>query len=160
MILRDLLDIDQSRIQRSDDIKVSLEWSRMLTTPRKGFFSKLWGKLFNKPYILSNLLKFKATNTKSGNEYICFIELQPTDSYQKLLKTKVKVFCSCNDFKYRAAYVLNKEDNLFLIPATEKHLGIAITEAPRVITPTTLCKHLYAVVDYLKNNLSRISLNY
>lgn len=160
MILKELLDIDPGRIQRSADIKVTLVWNKMLTTKRKGFWNKLWGLIKGQPYIVTNLLKFQTENKLNGSKYTCYIELKPVDNYQKLLKTKVKVFCSCNDFKYRSAYILNKDNNLFLAPVIERHLGIALTEKPKVVNPTKLCKHLFAVISYLKTNLNRIDLTY
>jgi len=159
MILQDLLDIDPMRIERSKDMKVTLDWSKILTTPRRGFFSKLWGFLTGNPFIISNLLRF-VVNSPSGSKYTVYVELQPKDTVKKLLKTEVKIFCSCNDFKYRSAYTLGKENNLFLAPSIEKHLGIAITEPPRRVTTTNLCKHLYAVMMYIKSNLNKLNLTY
>lgn len=158
MRLKDLLDIDKERINRSADISVDTEYSKILLTKRKGLFSKLAGLLKREPYIATRLVKFTCTNVKSKNTYTCFIEFEVIDDKSKLLKSRVKVFCTCNDFKYRAAYILNKDNNLFVVPSTEKYLGIAMTEPPRLVKPTTLCKHLYAVVDYIQDNLSKLNL--
>lgn len=160
MKLEKLLDVDNGRLARSRDIQVKFIWGKMLTTPRKGFWSKLLGIIKNEPYIVTNLAKFKAINKKSGNEYICYLELKPANSYTKLLKSEAKIFCSCNDFKYRSAYVLNKENNLFTAPAINEHLGIAVSEKPRIVIPTPMCKHLVAVVDFLRNNLNKLNLTY
>lgn len=160
MILKNLLKIDEGRIDRSRDIKVILSWTRMLTTPRKGFWSKLWGFIKNEPYIITTLLKFECTNVKSGSKYNCYLEMDPVNSRSKLLQAKVKIFCSCNDFKYRSAYILNKENNLFHAPAIDKHLGIALTEAPKIVVTTNICKHLYAVINYVRNNLTTLNLTY
>lgn len=160
MILKELLDIDQGRIERSKDLSVKLEWSKMLINKRKGFISKLIGFIKGEAYITTNLLKFKVINSKSGSSYTCYVELEPKNSFDKLLKTKVKIFCSCNDFKYRAAYYLNKDNNLFKAPIIEEHLGIALTEKPRIIKPTNMCKHMYAVVDYIKSEIKNLQLAY
>lgn len=160
MKLKNLLEIDDGRIQRSSDIQVFLEWSRMLTTPRKGFWNKLWGVIKREPYILTNLLRFKCINSKSGSTYSVFIELDPKKTFNELLKSDIRIFCSCSDFKYRSAYYLNSKDNLFKTSSIEDHLGIAITEKPRVVNTTGMCKHLYATVGWMKKNFNKLDLYY
>lgn len=155
-----MLNIDEGRIQRSSSILVKLEWSKMLATPRKGFWNKLWGIIKREPYILTNLLRFSVKNTDSGSVYSIFLELEPKAKFSELINSKVKVFCSCNDFKFRSAYILNKENNLVLFDAIEKHLGIAIKEKPRVVNPSKMCKHIFAVISWIKSNYNKLNLNY
>lgn len=87
-----------------------------------------------------------------------YLEISPKRSFNKILSSRVKVFCKCDDFKYRAAYILNQDKNLFRAPVIDKHLGIALTEKPRVVKTTTMCKHIYAVIDYVKDNLNKLDL--
>lgn len=158
MKLRELLEIDQERIKRSEDIKVIHEWTNVIQYDRKSLASKIWGFLTWSPKIINKLLRFRVVNKKSGSEYVVYLEISPKRSFNKILSSRVKVFCKCDDFKYRAAYILNQDKNLFRAPVIDKHLGIALTEKPRVVKTTTMCKHIYAVIDYVKDNLNKLDL--
>ena len=160
MKLYQLLKIDPERIQRSSNIKVELENSSILVEERKGFFNRLWGRLRGKPNVVNNLLKFSCTNVSNDHKYTVYFKIQPQNNYSKLLSSKVEIFCSCNDFKYRSAYRLNKENNLFRVPAIEKYLGIALTVKPTQVQTTPVCKHIYAVSGWLSKNLKELDLSY
>ena len=71
-------------------------------------------------------------------------------------KSLIQVYCSCDDFKYRMAYRLNKRLQLIPLPSIKKALGRAVTEEPTRKAPRSkLCKHLIKVVsevDKWKNN--------
>lgn len=53
MKLRELLEIDQERIKRSEDIKVIHEWTNVIQYDRKSLASKIWGFLTGSPKIIN-----------------------------------------------------------------------------------------------------------
>lgn len=81
----------------------------------------------------------------SGHQYQTLIEAVADPDPDKPLK--IKVFCSCPDFKYRAAYGLEQRGALYRSTATDAKLGIAITTPPEVVTPApTVCKHCLSAI--------------
>jgi len=148
LIIKDLLDIDESRISRSKHLKVRLvvavpfwEKEKLSTQPK------------SKPKLVYYVnFKYKV-KSDSGKEYTVFIKVSPNFNINKFLKNKVQIFCQCPDFMYRAAYNLSKDDNVFLNEKTTKHLEDALTTPSKKIDTTNLCKHLYAAIIYFKNNM-------
>lgn len=155
--IKDLLNIDPGRIDRSNDLKVKLDdvyniireetWLGKLTRFFKGKSSPIFYKI----------LKYKV-KSNSGNEYTTLLKVSPSFDTQKFQYNKVQLFCSCSDFKYRAAYELNKHDNLYKTKVTEDHLGIALKIAPTHVVTTPICKHLYATINYFNSHLSETGL--
>lgn len=151
--IKDLLDIDRDRVNRSQGMKVKLVWQYNLVQD-VDWLGKLLNIFRHKSYKeFYKVFKYEVKST-SGNTYTVFIKVSPSFSVNKFLNNKVQVFCTCDDFKYRAAYELNKHDNLFLIPATEEFLGYkALNIAPTKVSTTPICKHIYAVINDFKSNL-------
>lgn len=88
------------------------------------------------------------------------MQLDPDFNLSLWSSNRVRIFCSCADFKYRSAYLLGKRDSLFLNDNTKIHLGPAATNAPTGKTGTTmLCKHCYSALQYLMNNYQGIMRN-
>lgn len=158
MKLAELIQIDKDRIKRSEDIKVELKWNKIVTY-NQNLFKKFWRIITRRNIVLvHNLYKFEVTNKSNGNVNILYLEIEPQKSLNKIMSSRVKVFCQCADFKFRSAYILNQEDNLFRSPKLDEHLGIALTVPPTKIIPTPVCKHVYAMIDYVRNHLTKLDL--
>lgn len=161
MKLSELLNIDKGRIERSSNLRVELVWTKMKLSPHKTLWSKLLGFIKRQPHVVTNLLRFKVTNPESKSEYTVFIELDPKDTKDKFLRSTVKLYCSCNDFKYRSAYILNKSGNLVRSPNLDERLTkSALEQPPRLMEPSKMCKHIYAIVGYIQKNWNKLNLEY
>lgn len=160
LTIRDLLEIDQGRVQRSQGMKVELVEQYNLLQ-EKSWFGKLLSLFRSKSYQeFYKVFKYHV-KSPSGSTYTVFLKVSPSFSSNKFMTNKVQVFCTCADFKYRAAYDLNKYDNLFLIPATKAHLGEEpLKIAPTKVSTTPVCKHIYAVISYFRTNLKAHDLVY
>ena len=97
-------------------------------------------KVSAQPYIVKGLV----INKKTNKAYNIDIHM---DTEELTQDTKVKVSCSCEDFKFRWAYVLYKEGAL-LNPNT------FVLEPPKKTNPDQImndCKHIHA---FVKNEMS------
>lgn len=149
--IKDLLQLDEGRIKRSSVLKVKLV-NNYSVIKQESIFSKLLNIFRNKPKsMLYKILKYEVASD-SGHKYTVLLEVRPSFDPKRFLENKVRVFCSCPDFKYRVAYYLNKHDGVLLIKSTETHLGIALSEVPTRRDLTPACKHLYAVFMEFKTN--------
>jgi len=154
----DLLDIDASRIERSEKLKVEyIDTYHVLK--KESIWDKI-KKLFRGKSILMfyNIYKYKI-HSDSGSVYTVFIKIAPSFDKSKFLSNKIEVFCQCADFKYRVAYWLNQRDNLYRNPEIDEHLGIALTERPTKITPSNLCKHIYACLLDFRTHINKLVLS-
>ena len=78
----------------------------------------------------------------------------PAIRFQNGLKwsSPVKVSCTCADFKYRSAYVLNSYDALY---HPDRFKAIFLKIAPDQTNPSynpQVCKHIVACVSSLENS--------
>lgn len=157
LTIQELMNIDQGRKDRASECTVKLvkvyhvlKDESILDKFRVVFL----GKTVIKIYYL--VFKFEVTS-KSGNTYEVIIQTSPDYDINNWKNSKCKVYCGCKDFKYRSAYLLDKNNTLFLSDKIKIRLGQAITEAPKSKTPTTLlCKHSMAALQYLVNNYQNI----
>lgn len=157
LIIKDLLDIDEGRIDRSKNLKVKLE-EIYNTVKEDNWFNKFINFFWNKPKLIYyKIFKYKVISD-SGMKYTVFIKVSPSFEVNKFLSNKVQVFCQCHDFKFRAAYGLSKIENVYLNKTTIEHLGEALKVAPTQVTTTNICKHLYAVIVHFKNNIRNYDL--
>lgn len=155
--LGELMSIDKGRIDRSGEINVrlvnvyhELKKESILDKFRSIFTGKMGLLMY---YII---FKFEATG-KSGKTYEIFVKLSPDYSMSNWQNNTVEVYCSCPDFKYRSAYLLDKNNSLFVNDRIKISLGEALTTAPKEkTTTTTLCKHLYAVLQYIIKNYGNL----
>lgn len=155
--IKDLIDIDTGRVERSKNLKVRLD-KIFDIVKEETWFDKFISFFKNKPRLIYyKLFRFKV-KSDSGSEYTVFIKVSPSFDSQKFLRNKVQVFCSCPDFKYRSAYSLNRVSNLYLNKATQLHLGEATKIAPTKIETTNICKHVYATFIYFRANLRNYGL--
>lgn len=159
MRLYKLLDIDDGRLKRAEDIKVDLLQTHTVLSEPSNFLVRLIRRLLMRPKILTYVLVFECTNIKNYNKYKVAVELSPQVSFQKLLSTKVKYYCSCDDFLYRAAWVLNNDESLFINASNKDRLKPAITQKPQHMNrTTTMCKHVAAVFEYIRKNFKNLNL--
>lgn len=157
--LRELSNVDQGRQERSSYLDVSLEkvyhkvkresiWDRI-----KSFFKRDKTSI-NMYYVI---LKFSVLSN-SGNKYNVLIEFQPNPDLNSLMDNKVRIYCNCPSFKFHSAYLLNKRDNLYRSSKTDVQLGQALTDAPdtRRTHVSTICKHAYACIRWMNDNINYI----
>jgi hypothetical protein len=159
LTIADLLDIDRGRVNRSKDLKVEYVGTENILR-KMSLLDKIF-RIFKRgpKLIYYKIVRYKVTSN-SGNIYTVLIKVSPGFDTKQFMKNKVEVFCTCADFKYRAAYELNQTDNLVLIKATKEHLGIAITQAPTKVVTTPICKHIFAVLDHFRTHLKQLDLVY
>lgn len=156
--IKDLMNIDQGRQTKSLSCKVSLvktyhELKKETILERfKKFFTRR-KDVMNVYYII---FKFSVLSD-SGNTSTIFIRTQPDYNNIEFLNNRVQIYCSCKDFMYRSAWVLDQHNSLFRSQKTDMALGTSIQDAPKEKTKTsTLCKHSYAALMYLANNYTSI----
>lgn len=158
LTVKDLLKIDEGRIDRSKQlykVKFIDDYDILDVEEVKSKIHNSSIKSKKKPQsILHKIFKYQV-DSNSGNKYKVFIEVPPSFSFNrsKFLQNKVRVFCNCADFKYRAAYNLSKKDNVCIFEDAEKHLGVALTEPPTKIIPTNICKHLYSALKEFRSKI-------
>lgn len=156
--LEDLLNIDKGRLQRAADIEVKLFSSTLVLTEASNTIVRWFRKLFRMPKIARYVHVFECTNRTNGNVNKVVLEVPPTASISELLKSKVKIYCTCSDFMFRAAYNLSKTGNLFLNSTVETRLGEAIIVKPTKVSTITSCKHVAAVANWLKTKTNFVQL--
>lgn len=152
LTLGDLMSIDQKRIDKSNNCQVSLVKVYHLLKPESLLdkFRKLFlNKTVIKMYRL--IFKFKVTSD-SGNSYDVLIMLSPDFDMTNINQNRVKVYCSCNDFKYRSAYNLSKTNSLIINDRIETNLGEALTNIPKKMSSNPICKHCYSAIQYIIKN--------
>ena len=93
------------------------------------------------------VFKFLVTS-ETGHTHKVYIQTLPVAD----LSGPAKVYCDCNDFKFRCAYVLGQHGSLLRSPKTDSKLGEAVTTAPKSLSGTALCKHALAAVQELLRN--------
>lgn len=101
------------------------------------------------------ILKLSVTSS-SGNSYIVFIKLNPDYDMSNWADNKIKVYCSCPDFKFKSSYNLARRNSLFLTDRIKINLGQALTTAPKTIKPSPICKHGFAAINWVVSNYGNI----
>jgi hypothetical protein len=156
--ISELMAIDQSRQQRAGACQVNLV-ETYHEIQKEGILDK-FKRLFFRDKNMMNIhyviFKFKVTSD-TGNIHTVIIRTHPDYSGTEGLNNRIQIFCTCRDFQFRSAWLLNQHKSLFRSDATEARLGRAITEAPKSnSTKSLLCKHAFAALSYLSNNYSYI----
>lgn len=152
--ISELMSIDSGRQERANACSVRLEETyheiqkeSILDKFKRMFFRDK--SMMNIHYVI---FKFKVISN-TGNEHTVLIRTHPDYAGTEGLGNKVQIYCTCRDFQFRSAYILNQHKSLFRSDATEARLGRAITEAPKKGHSTSLlCKHAYAALNYLQSN--------
>ena len=152
----ELMNIDKGRQERSINCTVKLVDSFL--TLKEESLSQKFKNLFNKNNIKVCYLTLKlAVTGNTGNTHTVFIQIDPDFSAKSWSGNSVKIYCDCNDFKYRSAFILNKRDSLFANERLKIALGQALADAPTGKRGTTLlCKHAFAALTWLMNNYENI----
>ena len=101
--------------------------------------------------IVLKLLVTSDTNKK----HIVFIKTNPDYDLINWENNTAEVYCDCEDFKYRSAYILESNNALFENDKTKLLLGPALTTPPKRTT-NLLCKHAFAAVNWFIENYSNI----
>lgn len=152
LTIKDLLDIDEGRIDRSKELDVKLI-KIFNVVKEENWLEKFINFFKNKPKLIYYKIFKYEVSSDSGNKYTVFIKVSPSFNVNKFLSNKVQIFCTCADFMYRAAYNLNRKDNVYLNKATKAHLGDALKIAPTKVMTTPICKHIYAAMMYFRNHI-------
>jgi hypothetical protein len=156
--ISELMAIDSGRQERAsgcsvvlDNVYHEIQQESILEKFKRLFFRDK--SMMNIHYVV---FKFKVTSN-TGNTHTVIIRTHPDYSGTEGLNNRIQIYCTCKDFQFRSAYVLNKHKSLFRSDSTEARLGRAITEAPKKGHSTSLlCKHAFAALSYLQNNYSYI----
>lgn len=152
----ELMNIDQGRQGRAGNCSVSLV-NTYFSLKEEGIaakFAQLFGGNTLKVCYITLKLKVKSD---TGNSHFVFIQLEPDFSLNDWSNNQVRVYCDCADFKYRSAYLLDKRDSLFANDWIKLTLGQALTDKPDGKKGTTLlCKHVYAVLQWLMTNYDNV----
>lgn len=160
LTIGELLNIDNGRVERSKNLEVKFIGVENMV--RKMTWLDRLFRLFKRgpKYIFYKVVRYQV-KSDSGNVYTVLFKIPPGFDINKFYTNRVEVFCTCPDFKYRAAYNLNQSNNLLLIKATREHLGDEpLTVKPTKVMTTPICKHIYACIPHLRLNLKKLDLVY
>jgi hypothetical protein len=152
----ELMNIDAARQLKSKQCKVKLIkiYHELKKENLLDKFKRVFG-LGNSVKVYYLVFKFEV-HSDTGNKHIVFVRTSPDFSLQNWSYNKVKIYCDCNDFKFRSAYTLNQRNSLFLTPRILKALGGAENESPKRVSPTLLCKHAFASLNWLMANYQKV----
>lgn len=156
--LGELMNIDEDRQRKSYDYSVKLVKTYHQVKP-ESLLSKF------KSFFLGNntalmyyvIFKLSVTSNSSGKSYEVIIRTDPDYDLNNWMNNRVKIYCSCPDFKYRSAYVLEKRNSLFTNDRIKTALGSAMVDAPKGKHRTSLlCKHAFAALSWLLDNYQTV----
>ena len=155
----DIMNIDSARQERAGSCKVSLKkiyHELKEESILDKFKARFLGRSMAKRYYV--IFEFDV-KSDSGHNHSVYIRVSPDFNLTQWKTNKVRIYCSCPDFKYRSAYVLALHNSLFLTPKLQTALGPAASVAPKGKHPTSLlCKHAYAALNYLVMNYSSLMM--
>ena len=152
----ELMNIDAGRQERANSCQVKLvkTYHELKKESVLDKFRSLFGQPIVRMYYV--IFKFEVTSN-TGNSHIVIIKVNPDFNLNDWGNNKVKVYCSCPDFKYRSAYLLEKHNSLFINDKTKLALSESMLNAPKSTTKTTLlCKHSFAALNWLIQNYINI----
>lgn len=157
LTLGELMSIDQGRISRASEIKTRLV-KVYHEIKKESILDKFRALFTGKTNLLMYYLIFKfEALSSSGNTYEVYIKLSPDFSMTGWQNNNCEIYCSCKDFQFRSAYLLDKNKSLFVNDKIRLALGSALTTSPKEkTTTTTLCKHSYACIQYIVNNYGNL----
>lgn len=101
------------------------------------------------------IFKFIVTS-ETGSKQEVLIRTNPDFDLTKWQSNKVKIYCSCPDFKYRSAYILDKRGSLFKNDRINVSLGAATSISPKKLQTTLLCKHAFSALQWLVQNYQSV----
>lgn len=151
----ELMSIDQGRQQKAEYCNVELIDS-YFSLREETIAQKIKAQLISNNRIKVFYITFKLRVTSdTGHAHTVLLQIDPDFSLKNWSSNKVRVFCDCNDFKFRSAYILNRRNSLFSNDNVKLALGQALTDAPKSSNgtrTTLLCKHAFAALTWLVNN--------
>ena len=156
--ISDLLKIDETRQAKALSCVVALvdTFHKVKKETLLGKFRRFFSKNRTQVTIYHVVFKFSVVSDTGSMNYV-YIETQPDFNCTEFLSNKVQVYCTCKDFMYRSAWILNQHNSLYRSSNTDSLLGPAITNAPKgKAKSSVLCKHAYAAVMNLANNYSTL----
>ena len=153
--LGELMNISKERQDKSANCSVNLVKTFHMIKP-ESLLDKFRSLFFNQPTLTMYYIIFKFRVTSdTGHSYDVLVQTSPDYDITNWESNKVKIYCSCNDFKFRSAYNLYQRGNLFITDRIQTNLGPATTDKPkRDMSPC--CKHCFAVLKYLTENYSNL----
>ena len=153
--LGELMNISKERQDKSANCSVKLVKTYHMIKSET-LLEKFKSLFFNSPILTMYYIIFRFQVTSdSGKTYDILVQTSPDYDIDQWESNKVKIYCSCNDFKFRSAWDLNQRGNLFTNDRIKINLGQAITDKPkRGVSPC--CKHCFAVLQYLTQNYSNL----
>lgn len=153
--LGELMNISSERQEKSQSCNVKLVKtyhmikSETLLEKFKNFF-------FNSPTITMYYIIFRfQVISDTGNTYDVLVQTSPDYDIINWETNKVKIYCSCNDFKFRSAYWLGQRGNLLVNDRIKTNLGQSLTDKPKR-SSSPCCKHCFSVLQYLIQNYSSL----
>lgn len=152
--IQDVLVSDPTRAGKASGCIVSLEATYHLVssqTVADKFRAQFLRKGILKDY--SVVFKFKVVSD-TGKQHTVFIKINPDYDLTDWVGNTVQIYCDCQDFKFRCAYLLDQDGALFLNDKIKLSLGAALTDAPKYSSSLGLCKHAYAALSWLVSNYS------
>lgn len=159
--IKDLMDIDESRQTKAASCIVNHidTFHEIKKETLLGKFKKFFARDKATINIYYVVFKFSVVSD-TGSVNTVYIKTQPDFNQTEFLNNKVQIYCSCKDFMYRSAWVLNQHESLYRSLDTDNKLGTALTDAPKNTTKTSiLCKHSYAALRFLATNYSTLMRN-
>ena len=159
--IKDLMDIDEARQTKAASCTVNhIEtFHEIRKETLLGKFKKFFYRDRATISIYYVIFKFDVISD-TGSKNTVYIKTQPDFNNTEFLNNKVQIYCSCKDFMYRSAWVLNQHESLYRSIETDSSLGSSLTEVPKKTTKTSiLCKHAYAALRYLATYYSTLMRN-
>lgn len=156
--ISDLMSIDAGRQERAGNCSVSLveTYHEIQKESILDKFKRLFFRDKSSMNVHYVIFKFKV-NSDTGSEHTVIIRTHPDYAGTEGLSNQVQIYCTCRDFQFRSAWILNQRKSLFRSDSVDTRLGRAITEKPKsTTTKSLLCKHAFAAINYLSNNYSYI----
>lgn len=149
--LGELLNISSERQERSSSCSVQLSQTYHMIKSET-LLEKFKSLLFNSPTITMYYIIFKfQVISDTGNAHTVIVQTSPDYDIVNWETNKVKIYCDCNDFKFRSSYYLKQRGNLFINDRVQINLGQAMTDKPKRST-SPCCKHCHAVLQFLIQN--------
>ena len=151
----ELMTIDAGRIEKATGCVVSFERPEhelkkaSLLDKCKSLFTS--SGLVNAYFVIFKL----SVVSGNGNKYTVIIRVNPDFDLTRWESNPCKIYCNCPDFKFRCAYTLAQRGGLFVNEKIRIELGQALTDKPKR-SPSYLCKHSYAALNWLIENYKNI----
>ena len=156
--IQDLLAVEANRVQKSAGCSVSFVncYREIVQESILEKFKRFFTRKKDAMNVFYVTFKFEVISD-TGHKYPVLIRTMADPNASEYMKNKIQIYCGCNDFKYRSAWVLNNHGALFVTVKSKAKLGAGLTDSPSNKTKTSvLCKHAYSAVNFFMNNYSAL----